>query len=241
MFNRCFPKYLLAALLAAFSFTGVFAQDDDINEYIFDVGQFTTLKVTDNVNVIYRCNPDSTGKVTYHAAPDFADAFIFTKSGDTLRVQVTTDDVGKPGLPTIRVYSDYLNKVENQSDFKIKVEHPAPCPEFTAAVVGNGSISVEGIKSTKVTAKVTAGMGNIFLTGTCADVKFRITGTGAIHADQLASQTAICKILGGGSIGVNASKLLKISGIGSTKIFYLGNPIIKHSGGGKLIHANPKY
>lgn len=205
------------------------------NEYSFNVGQFTALKVMDNVNVVYHCNPDSTARVFYHAEPDFADAFIFTNSGGTLKIQVTTEDVDKPGLPTIYVYSDYLSKVDNYSDYNVLVENPTPCPDFQAVVVGNGSISVNGLKATTVNARITAGMGSITLGGTCTDAKFRMTGTGTIQADRLKTENAICKILGSGSIGVNASKTLQVKGLGSTKIYYKGNPAIKHSGGGKLI------
>lgn len=209
-----------------------------LKEYSFDVGQFTELKVMDNVNVVYHCNPDSTAKVYYLSLPDFENAFIFTNSGGCLKIQVTTEDIGKPDMPVIHVYSDFLNKVENASEFSVVVENPAPCPDFQARVVGNGSISVEGIKATNVSAKVTAGMGSITLSGTCTDANFRMTGTGTIQADRLRCQQATCKILGSGSIGVNASKSLQVRGLGSTKVYYLGNPKIKHSGGGKLIKMN---
>lgn len=211
---------------------------EGMKEYLFNVGQFTTLKVQDNVNVVYHCSPDTTGVVTYVSDPDFNDAFIFTNSGGTLKVQVTTEDVGKPGLPTIHIYSDFLSKVENYSDFSIRVIDPAPCPHFTASLIGNGSINVTGIRATKTTARVTAGMGSITLEGKCEKAEYRMTGAGTIDAEDLEAQSVVCKILGGGLISCGEPASLKVQGIGSTKILYGGNPAIKHSGGGKLIKAD---
>ena len=96
------------------------------------VGQFDRLKVTDNVNVVYRNVPDSTGLIAYVGEEDFADSFIFTNKNGELRIQVTTEDVGKPGLPTIYAYSDFITLAENDADFTLRVESMAPCPEFKA-------------------------------------------------------------------------------------------------------------
>ena len=211
---------------------------DGMNEYQFNVGQFTTLKVQDNVNVIYHCSPDTTGVVTYTSSPDFNNAFIFTNTGGTLKIQVTTEDVGKPDLPTIHVYSDFLSKVENCSDFSIWVIDPAPCPHFTASLIGNGSIDITGIHATKTTARILAGMGNISLEGKCETAEYRMTGTGTIDSEDLDAENVVCKILGGGLISCGNPLSLKAQGIGSTRILYGGNPTIKHSGGGKLIKAD---
>ena len=225
---------ILTLLAAVFAFA-VSAENHKINEYVTDVGQFTTLKVQDNVNVVYSCVPDSTAKVAYHGAPEFANAFIITNSGNTLKIQVNTEDVGNPELPTIYIYSDFIKKVENYSDFNITVNNPAPCPDFTAALIGNGSITVNNLKATKVAARITAGNGRITLIGSCDEADFRMAGTGVIQADELRAKSVICKIVGGGTIGCDPAEFLKVGGLGSTRIYYRGNPKIKHTLGGKLI------
>ncbi len=222
-------------LISGIATSNARSSDNSEKQYSFEVGQFTALKVVDNVNVIYHCQPDTTGVIHYTSDPDFADAFIFTNSGGTLKIQVTTEDVGKPGLPTIHVYSDFLSKIENDSEFQLKVNNLAPCPELSVLLIGNGNISIQGIRSTKVTARATAGNGQISLSGACNEAEFRITGTGTIQADNLAADKVTCKILGGGTIGCYPLDYLKVGGVGSTKIFYKGNPEIKHKGGGKLI------
>lgn len=208
---------------------------EKINEYIFEVGEFNKIRVLDNVNVIYRCVPDSTGLAAYHGVEDFRDAFIFTNNNGTLKIQVTTDDVNKPGLPTIRVYSDYLTEAENSSVFTLKVENPAPCAEFKARQEGNGAVHVEGIRSTKATGILATGMGTIVLAGQCNSASLKMIGTGIIQADRLKAASVDCRIMGSGTIGCWPTENLKVKGIGSTKIFYKGNPEIKKTGGGKIL------
>ena len=214
---------------------GMTASAADIHEYIFNVGQFDRLAVLDDVNVIYKNVPDSTGYVVYHGERDFCDAFILTNSRGKLKIQVTTEDVGKPGLPTIYVYSDFLNEAENSGDFTVKIEHPAPCPRFKAKVVGNGTLIIDNLTATTIDANITAGMGKIVLSGIAPNAKYRIMGTGSIIADRLKCQTVECKLaLGTGYIGCWATDLLKVNGLGSTKIYYKGDPTVKKSGNGKI-------
>lgn len=198
---------------------------------------FDVLRVQDNVNVVYRAHKDSTGLIRYSGKPEFDDAFILSCGGGTLKIQVNTEDVGNPELPTIYVYSHDLAKVENYSDFNVTVENPRVNKDFLASLVGNGTIDVKGLDTAKVSAKVTAGNGTITLHGKADEANFRMLGTGAIRAFGLDSRQVVCKILGGGMIECDPEMHLKVRGIGSTKIYYKGDPGISHSGGGKVIQA----
>lgn len=211
----------------------VYAQD--IENYKVKVGQFDKLKVLDNVNVVYRCLPDSSGFIQYSGRKEFADAFIITPKQDgTLKIQVSTEDVGNPDLPVLYVYSDYLTAVENSSVFSLFVESPAPCAAFKATQIGNGSITVENVKTNKLTAAIKTGNGTVNISGSCQTAVLQMLGTGIISADRLKTETVECKILGSGSIGCWAVGNLSVKGIGSTKIYYKGEPHVKKSGGGKL-------
>ena len=203
-------------------------------QYKIEVGQFDKLKVSDNVNVVYRCVPDSTGWVQYRGGKEFSDAFILTPKNGTLRVQVATENVGHPNLPTLYVYSDFLTSVENSSDFTLTVENPAACAQFSAREIGNGKIVVEGLKANMAKAFVATGNGTISMSGSCRDAVYQMLGTGIISADRLEAQNVQCKILGGGTIGCWAAEKLNSKGIGSTKIYYKGDPVIKKQGGGNL-------
>ena len=225
-------KYIL---LFVSMFLGLGMSAQEVQDYKVQVGQFDKIKVLDNVNVVYRCLPDSSGYAQYRGAKEFADAFIITpKSDGTLRIQVSTEDVGHPDLPTLYVYSDFLTEVENSSSFSVLVENPAPCAEFKALQVGNGSIAVENLKTNKVSATLNTGNGSVNVSGTSVTAIYKMVGTGIISADRLEAEDVQCKILGSGSIGCWAVSKLTVKGIGSTKIYYKGDPKIKKSGGGKL-------
>lgn len=206
----------------------------DAETYKVEVGQFDKLKVMDNVNVVYRCMPDSTGWVQYRGAKEFADAFIITPKDGTLKIQVSTEDVGNPDLPVLYVYSDFLTSVENSSAFTVTVESPAPCAEFKAKEIGNGSVVVEDLKSNVVSAMIATGNGSVIISGKCHKAELKMLGTGIISADRLEANIVNCKILGGGTIGCWADESLSLKGIGSTKVYYKGDPKVRKSGGGKL-------
>lgn len=222
-------------LLVFVALWGILASPAQVKEsYKVEVGQFDKLKVSDNVNVVYRCLPDSSGYVQYVGSREFADAFIITPKSGTLRIQVSTEDVGNPDLPTLYVYSDFLTSVENASSFAVVVENPAPCAEFSAKEVGNGSITVENLHANKVKAMIATGNGSVNVSGRCQEAELKMLGTGVISADRLEANQVDCKILGSGTIGCWPVERLTAKGIGSTKIYYKGDPVVKKSGGGKL-------
>lgn len=239
----------LFSLLKLFSLSLIFLPGvsvaQEVQNYKFEVGQFNKLRVLDNVNVIYRNNPDSTGFVQYRGNKEFADAFILTPKKGELKVQVSTEDVGNPDLPTLFVYSDFLSAVENSSKFTVRVEEMAPCAEFSAKQIGNGRIEIDNVKANVVNATIATGNGSVSIGGTCKDAVLKMVGTGTILADRLKATFVTCKILGAGSIGCWAVDKLNVSGIGSTKIYYKGTPEVKKTGGGKLFElpedASPEY
>lgn len=210
----------------------------DIKEYTFDMRQFSTLCVQDNVNVVYNCSNDSVAKVTYKSLPEFENAFFFTNERGTLKVQVNSEDMDKPGLPTLYISSAHLVKIENYSDGIVNIESVANCDSFTASLVGNGLISVNNIIARSVKGAITTGMGKIILSGRCDDAMLKMTGAGTIKADRLKSINTTCKIFGGGQIYSFTTGHLTTKGIGSTKIYYRGHPEISKKGGGKLIQMD---
>jgi hypothetical protein len=208
----------------------------NIKDFSFKVEDFNKLKVVDNVNVVYRCEPDSAGMIRYSGTSEFNNAFIFDCNNNTLKIQVYQEDLGKSDLPTVYVYSDFLTELESSSAFTVQVESIAPCAELTFSLIGNGKIIANGIKSTNVDAKLKTGNGAIILRGECKNAGYNMVGTGTIQADELSSEIVKCKIMGTGSIGCWATELLQLKGLGSTKVYYKGEPKqIKKSGTGKLI------
>lgn len=222
--------------ICAFTILSVAAQEK--KTYNLEVGQFDRLEVTDNVTVVYRCVPDSSGYIAFEGEPEFADAFIFTNNKGKLKIQVNTDDVNNPRLPVLRVYSDYLVEVENSSEFLTTVYCSMSVPTFSAKLVGNGKIVAENVQAGEVNATIATGNGTIVLDGKAAKATYKMVGTGLIQADRIECADVKCSILGSGNIGCWATQKLDVRGIGSTKIYYKGEPNIKKVGGGKLFRIS---
>ena len=201
-------------------------------------GPFDKLEVTDNVNVVYECNPDSAGYVRYTGARRFADAFILTNSKGKLKVQVNTEDVNDPDLPTLHLYSNFLTSVSNSSERKLEVRSLAPCPQLTVKQIGNGTIAVDGIDSDRVKGIIATGNGQIVLSGVAREAKFVMVGTGTIQADLLRADVVECRVAGTGTIGCWPLESLNVKGLGSTKVYYKGDPVVKKGPGVKVMSLN---
>lgn len=221
---------ILTLILASLSFCNIFAET-----YNVEIGQFQKLKVNGDLKIIYKHLPDSTGYARYEAPAGSENLFVFSNKGEnSLKVEPADDTWGKQDLPVIYLYSDFLTSVESYSNFSVDVLSLAPCASVNVNLIGNGTISVEGIKCNNVSAALSTGNGSIYLSGSCLEANFRMVGTGLISADRLQSENVKCKILGTGSIGCWPIDNLNVSGLGSTKIYYKGKPNIKKVGGGKL-------
>lgn len=226
---------IIAALMLLTTIFGLNAK-----EYTLPLGQFSKLSVDDNVNVVYVGSDGSPSRITYDGDQKFAKAFIITHKGDKLRIQVETEFVNDPELPTLYIYSDFLRQATNSSDMTLTIKKVAPCPEFGVTLIGNGSIVVEEVQATKVSASIKSGNGSIVVAGHCQDASFLMLGSGTIQADRLEAAEVECKIYGSGTIGCWAVNKLKSRGIASTKIYYKGTPEISKKGGGTLIPLEEK-
>lgn len=205
--------------------------------YTIPVGQFEKLKVNGNIDVVYRNLPDSTGFAQYEApsGKGYDKMFQITnKSDGSVKVEPADNKWGKSGLPVIYIYSDFLTNVESASERTVEIESLAPCASFSVSLIGNGSVSVENIKSNNVTASINTGNGQIYLSGICINANYKMVGAGLISADLLKAENVKCRVLGTGSIGCWPYENLNVTGLGSTKIYYKGEPQIKKKGSAKL-------
>lgn len=203
-------------------------------EFTLPVGQFTKVSVDDNVNVVYVGANGSPSRVTYEGDQKYAKAFIITQKGAKLRIQVETPYVDDPELPTLYVYSDFLESASISSESTLTIKSVAPASTFNFSLMGNGAIVANNLKATKISAAIKSGNGTITLSGNCQQANFSMIGNGTIQADRLESVNVSCKTFGNGSIGCWAVNALNVTGIGKTKIYYKGTPDIKKKGGCKL-------
>lgn len=202
--------------------------------FTLPVGQFSKLSVDDNVNVVYMGADGSPSRVTYEGDQKYARAFIITHKGNKLRIQVETLFVDDPELPTLYVYSDFLENASLSAESTLTLKSVAPGSTLDLSVMGNGSLIADDVRATKVGASIKSGNGTISVGGHCEQANFTMLGNGTIQADRLEAVTVNCKMLGQGSIGCWPTEELKVRGIGNTKIYYKGSPKIDKKGGGKL-------
>lgn len=196
--------------------------------YNLNVGEFSELRVSDGVNVDYTSDASKAGRACFECPSQQASMFMFTNKGGKLTIQLAPDGIGAKNLPTISVYSKYLTKVENTSDSTVRVLSVTGAPKFEARLEGNGHLIVRGIDANEVKGSLRLGHGTLIMTGKCKEAKLNLTGTGVIQADELVAEEATVSAKGTGSVGVNATKSLGIFGMGSTSVYYVGDPTIKN-------------
>lgn len=192
--------------------------------YEVKVGDFSSLKVTAGVNVDYVCSADSAGMAVFYADSPMASYIGFTQSGDELRVSFTTDENPSGKVPRVTVYSTFLTKVSNSADSTVRIISDVKCPSFLAVQQGNGSIVVRNIRADKVDASLLTGRGQIVIYGKTKKANYTMVGTGIIQGDGLEADDVNVKAGGTGQIGCWATDNLVVKGVGSTTVFYRGNP-----------------
>ncbi len=220
----------LTAILLPLCFLG--ASASGLVKYELKVNEFHELKVVDAIRVVYSSSTDSAGMAVFTCPSEQASALMFNNKGGKLSMQISTESVGSKDLPVVYVYSSYLNKIENSGDSLVKALRIAECPKFTATLIGNGRLSVPDIKATEVEAAIKTGNGTLVIGGKCQKANIKFVGTGVIQADELEAADVSVKAGGTGSIGVWPQKELSVSGVGSTKVYYKGNPEIKNRAAG---------
>ncbi|MDE6238453.1 MAG: DUF2807 domain-containing protein [Muribaculaceae bacterium] len=233
-------KLTKAIILIASVCGAVFAANAQKGMYKLDVGDFSELKVSDGINVEYYCSTDSAGWAFFECDPATAQMIMFTNKKNGLTIQIASDGAEVKELPTIKLYSMTLQKVENSGDSLVTIQRTVPVREFKGSVVGNGTLVINDVKTHKASFAVRTGNGHLVVNGTTRQASLRNVGTGKLEASGLMAEDVKCNILGTGPIDCNASVALSVSGAGSGKVFYGGTPskISNHSIGVKVISVD---
>ena len=219
-------KLLSLAACAALALGAFSAQAQQ--KYCLDVKDFGELKVVDNINVEWRCSPDSAGLVTFSAPPEIVPMILLSNNKNTLRVELQDTDFPLKSLPTLTVYSNYLAKAENSGDSTLTVVAPPPAAEIKLRVVGNGTLVAKGLHATTVEAKIDTGRGHIVLQGNTQWEKLRTVGSGSIEAAALKAEKSSITIGGTGNIDCWVTGELTVTGLGSGKVYCKGKPNTKN-------------
>ena len=225
--NKMKKQTIQRALISlALVIATVIAASAQVQHFSVNVGNFTRLSLVDDVNVNYRCNADSAGLVVFDASQEVADAMIFSLSKNgRLTIQVDDTFERQGHLPTLTVYSASLDEVENGGDSVLRVDGLPAMKEFKVRLVDNGKVIARNIKASQLELQILSGKGKIIADGACDDLSLKLVGTGEIQADMVTATNVTCRIMGTGSMGCNVNGgLLKVSGSGTGKVYYKGNP-----------------
>ena len=220
-------KYMKRAWISILLLT-LFAQlvKAQTEHRVIKVGDFNRLALIDNINVNYRCSPDSAGLIIVDCTQEIADHLMFSVSKNG-RLSIQVDDMYEQlgHLPTLTVYSSTLDEAENAGDSTLRVMGLPPLNAFKVRNTDNGKVLVKGIRASQLELQILSGKGKIIADGSCDNLALRLVGTGEIQADQVVATEVSCRIMGTGSMGchVNGGEL-KVSGSGTGKVYYKGTP-----------------
>jgi len=216
-------KYICSIVFGFWCVVAVFASEPA--DYKLEVKDFTSLKVTDNINVDYYCSADSAGWAYFTCAPEVSSMLLFSNNKSSLHIQVATDGNATVGLPTIRVYSSSLSKAENDSDSTMRILSNKPVKNFNGKVIGNGMLIVNDVEATVFEASIATGKGHIVLRNCKAQrAKLSNVGTGPIEAGGLEAVDVKAVLFGTGDVDCTVTGSLSIFGAGSGKVYYGGDP-----------------
>ena len=194
--------------------------------HVVRVGDFNRLTLIDNINVNYSCHPDSAGLIVFDCSKEIADALIFSiSSNGRLSIQINDDFERLRNLPTLTVYSSTLEEAENAGDSTLRLSHLPPLKRFKVRLTDNGKVILRGVRASQLELQILSGKGKIIADGACDDLSLRLVGTGEIQADKVKATNVACRIMGTGSMGCDVGGgELKVSGSGTGKVYYRGNP-----------------
>lgn len=210
-----------------------------MREYKLNVKDFTELKVNNSVNVDYCCSADSAGLAFFTCSPSVVDHLIFSNNKGSLMVQVDDEYDKTLPLPTIKVYSTFLEKVENGADSTVRVLTNERVRTFSAKLIGNGTIIVNHIDASSANLTLLTGHGLISaVAGAVVNETIKNVGKGTIQAGGLKARQVKASIYGTGSIDCCASEQLSVYGMGSGCVYYSGNPAkVANRSAGVKAHA----
>ena len=219
---------IIIALSAAISFftsaTAGAQSPSEVKPYSLQFSDFHELKVTDGINVTYRCDPSRAGKIEFEARADVASAVIFTPGKGKLTISLASRDTSYNNLPEVTVYSSLLSSVRNEGDSTLRVISPAPVPKLSARLIGNGNIAIRDCQATETSAEIISRHGIIMITGTTSMAKFNVMGSGSIQADELKATEGSATITGTGSVACYVTDKLSIGGLGTGTVCYRDAP-----------------
>ncbi len=197
-------------------------------DFVASVGNFLQLRVTDGINVVYHCNPDSAGMVSYRTTAELSRKILLSNNNKgRLTIQLAASVLDNPEpLPTLHVYSSTLTDVQNNGDSTLTISSMAPVSEFRAELSNNGAITITNLEAVTAHLAIVTGKGTITASGRdLTSLQCRSLGTGTINALNLPAYDINARVMGTSHIYCTSlGGKLTVKGAGSGKVHYAGKP-----------------
>ena len=197
-----------------------------VKHFDIKIGDFDNLIVYDNINVTYESDTLRAGTAVFDCPQNIADGLIFrNNTHGRLTIQVATDLLGTPNLPTLHVYSSELAVVENGGDSTVTLSHVRSQKSLKAILSDNGRINLDDAEVRDLELMLITGKGIISASGYCNKLRTRLLGKGTIDALRVSAQYINVNMTGTGTIDVDAEGAeLNVRGSGTGRVNYLGTP-----------------
>lgn len=243
---------LLISVVITFSANGKLIDDN------YDISSIKRIRLMGDVNVVLVVDTMAKGIIEYpDTVTDWGKNFFITLENETLTIQTIegfvrgSDSVKCYSRPMIIKIASELREIENCYDSTLEVRGDLISPSLKVQTSGNGTIKIDNIKTDNAIFSILTGkgiidIGNIFSdnllcdvlgtgiinveSGSCKELICKTVGTGKMNLSGMQSRVVTIKYTGGGNIKCHAVDNLMLSGLGSTKIEYLGTPKIKSRG-----------
>lgn len=217
---------------------------------------FYKLENSTSIDVVYKTG-DTTG-ITIRADENLIDNIITETYDNTIEIKFSPEDhhLDFSVKPLITITSPRLEKAiisgsgalladtMSGDDVTIKISgsgdissENVSCKNLSVVITGSGNINIKDCQADFSDIFLT-GSGNLNTSGRSADNSIKITGSGALHAENYLLNTASIISSGSGNAFTNIDQKLNAIMSGSGNIYLKGNPEISKtiSGSGRIIN-----
>lgn len=202
-----------------------------------DMGFFNCIRLYTDINVMCKASNDSIGWISYDGIDRGNDAIVAVLNKDVMTIY--QKESAKELPDTVYVFYPELRSVENSYEATLAIDSLITEKKFKAVLQGNGKITISYLQAKEAELAVITGNGVIIVDrGNCHKVKAGIVGTGQINMSGLISEETMLRCLGTGAINCPQINIIKVKGLGTTRIYYTSNPKIKRRGNAKILKTD---
>lgn len=202
-----------------------------------DMGFFNRIKLHTDINIMCKASADSIGWITYEGIEDGNDDVVAVVNNKAMTIY--KKEAAEELPDTVYVFYPELRSVENAYEATLAIDSLHTENKFKAVLQGNGKITIGYLQAKEAELAVVTGNGVITVDrGNCHKVKARIVGTGQINMSGLISEETSLRCLGTGAIDCPQTNVVRVKGLGATRIYYTGNPKIKRRGNARILKTD---